>query len=329
MHIPDGFIDTKTAAVTAGLAVAGVAWAAQSVHRTLPPRKVPLLGLTAAFVFAAQMLNFPVAGGTSGHLLGGVLAAVLVGPSAGVLVLTSVLIVQCLLFADGGLLALGANIFNMGILGTAGAYGIYWLLRRKARGVRGLLMASAFASWCSVVLASSACAAQLAFSGTARWGIVFPAMTAVHILIGFGEALITTLVLAAIATTRPDLLPEETRRSAAPQFTGVIVYGMLIAAGLAFFIAPFASPWPDGLERVGENLGFLEQAAEPPLAAAPLPDYAIPGIGSPVVATALAGGLGTVVMFIFAFFLARLLTPRSAAATDLHTDSQDHAPRLP
>ena len=146
MHIPDGFLDTKTAAATAGLAVIGVGWAARSVRKTLPSRKVPMLGLTAAFVFAAQMLNFPVAGGTSGHLLGGVLAGVLLGPSAGVLVLTSALIVQCLVFADGGLLAIGANIFNMGIVGTAGAYGIYWLVRRHAKGLRGQLAAAAFAS---------------------------------------------------------------------------------------------------------------------------------------------------------------------------------------
>lgn len=315
MHIPDGFLDTKTAAATAGLAIIGVGWAARSVRKTLPSRKVPMLGLTAAFVFAAQMLNFPVAGGTSGHLLGGVLAGVLLGPSAGVLVLTSALIVQCLVFADGGLLAIGANIFNMGIVGTAGAYGIYWLVRRRTKGLRGQLAAAAFASWCSVVLASTACAAELAFSGTVRWGVAFPAMAGIHMLIGVGEATITTLVLVAIATTRPDLLQDEARRSAAHRYSGVIVYGLLIAVGLALLVSPFASPWPDGLEKVGENLGFLGKAAGKPLAPAPIPDYSIPGIGSPAVATALAGALGTVVMFVFAFFLARLVTPKRVGDT--------------
>jgi cobalt/nickel transport system permease protein len=310
MHIPDGFIDTKTAAMTAGLAAIGVGFAARSVRKTLPPAKVPLLGLTAAFVFAAQMLNFPVAGGTSGHLLGGVLAAVLLGPSAGVLVLTSTLIVQCLLFADGGLLAIGANIFNMGIVGSAGAYGIYWLVRRRAKGLRGQLTAAAFASWCSVVLASTACAAELAFSGTVRWSVAFPAMAGVHMLIGVGEATITTLVLVAIATTRPDLLQDDARRSEAPRYSGVVVYGMLIAVGLALLISPFASHWPDGLEKIAETLGFLGRSAGKPVAPAPMPDYEIPGIGSPVVATALAGALGTIVMFVFAFFLARLVTPK-------------------
>ena len=310
MHIPDGFIDTKTALATAGLAMLGVGFAARSVRRTLPNHKVPLLGLTAAFVFAAQMLNFPVAGGTSGHLLGGVLAVVLLGPSAGVLVLASALIVQCLVFADGGLLALGANIFNMGIVGTAGAYGFYWLVRRYAKGLRGQLAAAAFASWCSVVLASTVCAAELAFSGTVRWSVAFPAMAGVHMLIGVGEATITTLVLAAIATTRPDLLEEYARRSASPRYSGVIVYGLLIAVGLALFVSPFASPWPDGLEKVGERLGFLGKAAVKPFAPAPIPDYSIPGIGSPAVATALAGALGTIVMFVFAFVLARVVTPK-------------------
>src|SRR5512143_666441 len=125
MHIPDGFLDAKTAIATGGLALAGLGVALRQARLSLPPRRVPLLGLAAAFVFAAQMLNFPVAGGTSGHLVGGVLACVLLGPSAAVLALTSVLIVQCLLFADGGVLALGANVFNMAIVGSVAGYGIY------------------------------------------------------------------------------------------------------------------------------------------------------------------------------------------------------------
>jgi cobalt/nickel transport system permease protein len=329
MHIPDGFLDVKTAATTTGLALIGVGWAVRRVRKTLPPRKVPLLGLAAAFVFAAQMLNFPVAGGTSGHLVGGVLAAVLLGPSAGLLVLTSVLIVQCLLFADGGILALGANIFNMGIVGSAGAYGVYWLVRRAARGLRGQLAAAAFASWCSVVLASLSCASQLAFSGTARWTIACPTMCGIHMVIGVGEAVITTLVLAAVAATRPELLRDEARPAEGAGHGGLIVYGVLIATGLALFISPFASPWPDGLERVAENLGFLGKAVEEPLVPAPIPDYAFPSLGSPVAATALAGAVGTAMMFVFSFFLARLVSPRRAHDAHHPTGMQDHAPRLP
>ena len=134
MHIPDGFLDAKTLAVTTGLAAIGVTAAVRQARTQLPPRKVPLLGVTAAFVFAAQMVNFPIAGGTSGHLIGGVLAGVLLGPSGAVLVMTAVLTLQCLLFADGGLLALGANIFNMGIVGTLGGFAIYAALKPYANG---------------------------------------------------------------------------------------------------------------------------------------------------------------------------------------------------
>jgi cobalt/nickel transport system permease protein len=137
MHIPDGFIDGKTAATTAALSAVGVGLALRQVRRRLERRRVPLLGLAAAFLFAAQMINFPVYGGTSGHLLGGVLVAALLGPSAAIVVLTTVLIVQCFLFADGGVLALGANIFNMGIVGGAGGYWIYRLVCRALPGPRG------------------------------------------------------------------------------------------------------------------------------------------------------------------------------------------------
>src|ERR1035437_4795083 len=136
MHIPDGFLDAKTMGVGALLAAGSIGLALRHARRAVSPRRIPLIGLTAAFVFAAQMVNFPVAGGTSGHLLGGVLAAVLVGPSAAVVVITAVLIVQAFIFADGGVLALGANIFNMALAGTIGGYGIYWLVRRVASGLR-------------------------------------------------------------------------------------------------------------------------------------------------------------------------------------------------
>ena len=124
MHIPDGFLDARTAVATGVLATAGLGLALAGVRRTVPPRRIPLIGLAAAFVFAAQMLNFPVAGGTSGHLIGAVLAAVLLGPSAAVLVMSAVLILQCLMFADGGVTALGANLFSMALVAPAVGYGI-------------------------------------------------------------------------------------------------------------------------------------------------------------------------------------------------------------
>ena len=308
MHIPDGFIDGKTAATTALLSAAGVGLALRQVRRRLPPRRVPLLGLAAAFLFAAQMVNFPVAGGTSGHLVGGVLAAALLGPSAAVVVLTTVLIVQCFLFADGGVLALGANIFNMGIIGAVGGYAIYRVVCRALPGTRGQVAAVAFAGWCSTVLASISCAGQLAWSGTVAWPVGFTAMTTVHMVIGVGEGLISALVLLAIQRVRPDLSSEVSGAASTRPWGELVCYGLLVTLGVAIFVAPFACPWPDGLEAVAAKLGFEHRAVEgavPALA----PGYQVPGVRWAAGATALAGAAGTVVVFGLALLLARSLVP--------------------
>ena len=313
MHIPDGFLDAKTAIATGGLAVAGLGVSLHHVRRRLPRRKIPMLGLAAAFVFAAQMLNFPVAGGTSGHLIGGVLTAVLLGPSAAVIVLTSVLIVQCFLFADGGVTALGANIFNMGIIGGVGGYAMYRIVRGVVPGTRGVVMAATFAAWCSTVLAAMLCAGELALSGTVAWSIAFPAMVNVHMLIGIGEGLITALVIVAILHARPELLEQTTSNAASSTYGPVLAFGLLISFGLALFVAPFACSWPDGLDKVAQTLGFEHRAAGPPLIPSPIADYQLPGISSAAVATSLAGVIGIIVVFILAFLLARVLVPKPAS----------------
>jgi cobalt/nickel transport system permease protein len=307
MHIPDGFIDGKTAATTAALSVIGVGFALKQVKRELPPRKIPLLGLSAAFLFAAQMVNFPVAGGTSGHLIGGALIAALLGPSAAVVVVTTVLIVQCFLFADGGLMALGANIFNMAILDSVSGYLIYRLVSRCLPGIRGRVTAIAFAGWCSVVLASISCAGQLSWSGTVAWSAGFPAMTSVHMLIGIGEALISALVLLAIQRTRPDMAGE-TIAGQPMRGSELARYGLIATFGIAIFVAPFACSWPDGLEHVAAKFGFghkIVSHAIPALA----PDYRVPGIHWAVGATAIAGVLGSFVVFALAILLGRMLVP--------------------
>ncbi len=306
MHIPDGFIDGKTAATTALLAAVGVGLALRQVRRRLPPRRVPLLGLGAAFLFAAQMVNFPVAGGTSGHLVGGVLAAALLGPSAAIVVLTTVLIVQCFLFADGGVLALGANIFNMAIVGAGGGYATYRAVCGCLPGTRGQVAAAAFAGWCSTVLAAVSCAGQLAWSGTVAWPAAFTAMAGVHMVIGIGEGLISALVLLAIQRVRPDLAGEASGAEPVRGWGEVIRYGLAAALGLAVFVAPFACPWPDGLEAVAARLGFEHQAIQPTVSA-PATDYQVPGVHWAVGATALAGAAGTVIVFGLALLLARLL----------------------
>lgn len=206
MHIPDGFLTVNTWAPAWLISIGGLGYCLRKTRQVLNDRMVPLMGVLAAFIFASQMLNFPVIGGTSGHLLGGVLAAVLLGPCAGALVLACVLVVQCLIFQDGGLTALGANMFNMAFLGTSGGYGIYYLIRKLLKNNKAILAAVAVASWCSVVMAASACAVELAISGTSPLKIVLPAMAFIHMLIGLGEAIMTTLIVGFISKVRPDLI---------------------------------------------------------------------------------------------------------------------------
>jgi cobalt/nickel transport system permease protein len=311
MHIPDGFLDLKTAVATGVLSAAAVGTSLRRLNGSLPRKKVPLMGLAGAFVFAAQMVNFPVAGGTSGHLMGGVLAAVLLGPAAGLVVITSVLIVQCLLFADGGIVALGANVFNMGVIGTAGGYAIYRGVRLLARGEGGKYVAMIMAAWLSTVLAAACCAGELAWSGTVPWSSGFPAMTDLHMLIAIGEAVITALVYSAIAAARPDIVAEDVSGTYAREGKDLFLYGALIAIGVILFISPFASKWPDGLEFVAARLGFESAAVTRPLVSSPFEKYAIPGIGSPAAATVIAGLAGTIVVFAGSLILARVLTRRS------------------
>jgi cobalt/nickel transport system permease protein len=313
MHIPDGFLDSKTAVVTGVLAVTGLGVALRRARQGLPPRRVPLLGLTAAFVFAAQMINFPVVGGTSGHLMGGVLAAVLLGPGAAVIVMSAVLIVQCLMFADGGLSALGANILNMGIVGALGGWGIHAVVRRAVPGLFGQILAAAFGAWCGTVLAAVACAGELAVSRTAGWAVVLPAMAGIHMLIGIGEGLITALVLVGVARARPALLGPGASGAPARPAEGFVLYGLLIALALALFVSPLASAWPDGLDRTAEVLGFAARASTPAVPA-PLQDYGVPGLQWGGLELSIAGGIGTLVVFGLAWILARVLVPRSGPA---------------
>jgi cobalt/nickel transport system permease protein len=213
MHIPDGFLDAKTWVSLSAVSAAGLALAAARTRKEGDEKRIPLMGVMAAFIFAAQMINFPVAGGTSGHFMGGVLAALLLGPFTGILIMSTVLIAQCLVFQDGGLTALGANIFNMGIVGCVGGYYIYKLLdalfqRPGWMSKRNILMIFGSA-WASIVLAASFCAAELAFSNTIPFNIAFPAMAGVHAFIGIGEGLITVGVVGFVYKVRPDLFEIE------------------------------------------------------------------------------------------------------------------------
>ncbi|MCD6080879.1 MAG: energy-coupling factor ABC transporter permease [Candidatus Omnitrophica bacterium] len=212
MHIPDGFLNTPAWSTLYAVSGGTLAVAFKKVKKMLQDKTIPLMGVISAFIFAAQMLNFPVAGGTSGHLIGGVLAAVLLGPWAGIIVISAVLVIQCLLFQDGGITALGANIFNMGIIGSGLGYVIYDRIRKLIPDNKGVLTGAAIASWLAVVIASFACALELGFSGLVKFKVVIPAMVGVHTLIGIGEAIITVLVIGIILKLRPDLIYRKEER---------------------------------------------------------------------------------------------------------------------
>ncbi|BAY94379.1 MULTISPECIES: energy-coupling factor ABC transporter permease [unclassified Tolypothrix] len=307
MHIPDGFVSIPVAGATGVASAAALLIALRRSQDAFGVRRAPVLGLTTAFIFAAQMINFPVAGGTSGHLLGGTLAAVILGsPWAGALCIATVLIIQAVLFADGGITALGANILNMAFIGVWVGWGLTQTLQRLLGGSRQRLpLAAGIAAGVSVVVAAIACALELAISGTAPVAIVLPAMTGTHILIGIGEGLITGSVLVYLARQRPDLLPGEQQ-----QFRGwsIPVVTIFLVAGV---LSLFASAWPDGLERVAENLGFINLSDKVRvIVPTPLADYGIQGLGT--IGTSIAGLVGAAVCFAVAFGIAKVVRPNNA-----------------
>ncbi len=208
MHIPDGYLSPPVWAALDVAAIGVVAYSARAVKKRLGDEHIPALAVLGAFIFAAQMVQFPVAGGTSGHFMGGALAAILLGPRAAMLVMAVVVALQCLLFRDGGIMVLGANIFNMGIIGALVGHGVYRAITRLI-GERARPAAAFLAGWCSLMLGALATALQLVMSGVASAIVVLPAMLGVHAVIGIGEGLITAAALAAIASIRPELVRME------------------------------------------------------------------------------------------------------------------------
>ena len=293
MHIPDGFLNLPAAAATSAAAVGGIGYSLRIARERLSDRQIPLVGVTAAFVFAAQMVNFPVFPGVSGHLLGGALAAILLGPWLGALVLVTVLLVQAIGFADGGITALGANITLLSLVGSMGGY---YLFRTATavlpRGPRSFAAATAFTAWVTVVLSSAVASVLITaggFAGGEQLGTVLPVMLGVHALIGLGEAFITTAVVMAVVRTRPDLVVTADRLSAAPAANrnasprGLVLAGLLAALIAGMAVSSFASSQPDGLEAsvlrtacadaVDPDACLAEAAGDPTFTAAPLPDY--------------------------------------------------------
>jgi cobalt/nickel transport system permease protein len=301
MHIPDGFLSLAVSLAFWLIAAVLVGVALRRAGRELGERQVPIMGVLAACIFAGQMLNFSVAGGTSGHLLGAALAAILLGPWAATIVLTAVVSLQALLFQDGGLLTMGANIFNMAVVGVWVAYAAYQTVRRLA-GQRawGIFLGGAVAAWLSIVIAALSCSLQLAISGTSPANVVVPAMGGVHMLIGVGEALITLGTLAFVYAARRDLLTA----GAAPTTSNRAVWlGGLALALLLAILSPLASTHPDGLEWVAEQQGFLGKAQGPLFKI--IPDYLFPGIPNEALATIVAGIVGALLVLGVTLLVAR------------------------
>ncbi len=301
MHAPDGFLDASTAIATGVLSAAALGVALRRSREELGEAQVPVAGVAAAFVFAAQMVNFPVAAGTTGHLMGGALAAVLLGPSVGLLVVAVVVLVQALVFADGGLTALGYNVLNMAVVTALGGWATFRLCRRvlPARP-SSVTLAAGIAGFVSVLLSAMAFSLQWLFGATVAvpFDRVFTAMVGVHALIGVGEGVITALTIGAVVAARPDLVvgahdlqrPAAARRRPVRRF---VVAGLLASLLVATGVAQFAVDEPDGLERVAEDHGFDEVARDHAFEGSVFADYATAGVANDAVSLAIAGVSGT------------------------------------
>jgi cobalt/nickel transport system permease protein len=294
LHIPDGFLSVLISAILWIVSIIVVVYSLRRVGQNLDERQLPLLGVLAAGIFAGQMLNFAVVGGTSGHLMGAALATILAGPWAAILIMTSVVSIQALIFQDGGLLVLGANIFNMGIIGVTVSYMAYRTgISLTGNSKRGILAAGFSAAWLSVFIVSLSVGIQLALSGTSPAYLAIPAMAGVHALIGVGEGLITIGALSFLLSTRPGLVQPEEGQSV----SGMVVWlaGLLIALVLVI-LSPLASTRPDGLEWVAIEFGFMDKARDSLFQI--IPGYELSGISAGPAATIAAGILGVVLILL-------------------------------
>ncbi len=303
LHIPDGFLSVPVAILAWVVTIAFMVVAIRRASREFDERMVPLMGVLAAFIFAAQAFNFPVAGGTSGHFLGGALAAILLGPWPALLVMAAVIGLQGLIFQDGGLLAMGANIFVMGVVTVWTGYFVFQALQRFNRAV-----ATFAAGWVSVVMAAVVTAFLLALSGTASLGVVLTAMAGVHVLIGIGEGVITAAAVALVRSALPGMFGQQVTGRKTDAST-ILAGGVVVALVVGIMAVFFASPDPDGLERVAEDKGFLDVAQGPAFNI--IPDYVVPGVPNETLAAVIAIILGTLLLFAVGYGIARLLRRRS------------------
>jgi cobalt/nickel transport system permease protein len=295
MHIADGFLSTQVCIGAGAVSAGAISLSLRKLNETVSSRTVPLTGMMAALIFAAQMVNFPLMlAPASGHLLGGVLAAVVVGPWAGCVAISLVLFLQMALFADGGWLAYGANVLNMGVVGSVGGYAIYAAIRRRIAGPRGIVAGAVIASWVSVVAASALFCLEFALSHhdePFNLPMLFAVMTSFHSLIGVGEALITGGVVSYLLAVRPDLIGTPGLPAGPVAGLGRIVWsGAVAALAVAAFAAPFASEMDDGLKVAAEKMNFDKLEQEPRVLLLSGYEIPLPGISSDEAASSSASG---------------------------------------
>ena len=304
MHVPDGFMNVPMSAAT-GLISFGTLWAyIRSAKDLIADKFIALTGMMSALIFVLQMINFPIAAGTSGHLLGGALAVIVLGPRLGLICLSVVVIIQSLLFADGGLSALGVNVLNMAIVTSATSWFIvkYWI-KLIGKNKTSIVSVSVLAGILSVVFSSIAFTIQYAIGGTISIpvGTVLLAMVTTHFIIGFGEGIITALIITLLIRVRPDLIYAYERSD--ENTTKVSFYGLFIILILLLsLVTPFASSSPDGLESVAEDFGFTQTDGIVLL----LDDYGISAVNNNFISTVLSALLGvTVLAVMFNFIISR------------------------
>jgi cobalt/nickel transport system permease protein len=328
MHIADGFLSNEVCLGAGVIAAGAIGLSLRKLNSSVSSRTVPLTGMIAAVIFAAQMVKFPlILAPAFGHLLGGVLAAIVVGPWAGCVAMALVLFLQMALFADGGWLAYGANALNMGVVGSLGGHAIYSLISRRIAGPRGKIVGAVIAAWLSVVAGSALFCVEFALS---HHGLefdlpqLFAVMTTFHSLVGIGEALITGGVVSYLLAVRPDLIETPTGCVGTVASLGRIVWtGSIAALAIAAFLAPFASEGDDALEATAEEFQFANLEQERP---APIPGYEVPlprvDVSTGVwhrVSVSLAGVIGTSCVLGIAIVFGR------RSRTKFH-QQQDEAP---
>jgi cobalt/nickel transport system permease protein len=331
MHIPDGVLSPTVCAATGAISLGAVGYSLHRLKQSVADRTIPLTGMMAALVFAGQMVNFPIGAPVSGHLLGGVLAATVVGPWAGCVALTLVLFVQWALFSDGGLFALGANVLHMAVIGSWGGHAVRMLVQRFVGDSRkGIVVGSVVAAWISVMAAATLLCLEFRLSwppSEIEFSTFFTLMVSFHSLIGLGEALITGVAISFVLHQRPELIcrmgtlvrPEfsadaRTGKSAHPtSLTRTLVAGLVIALAIAAFFSPFASSFDDGLEAALEKLG-MEDFHLTGSVRGVFEDYdkvPVPVAAWQSIAVSIAGIGGTLAVVALAWLLGRALPAAS------------------